>query len=161
MNEQEWLACESPAKMLNALPRDASSDRKTRLFLCACCRRVWHQLTGERARTAVKVAERHADGWASADERLAVTVEAARACQSGGGPSDAWVKRLAWAPGKSKVCRQASFTLERRRFERDDRDFCALVQEIFGNPFRRLPRPGASSGKGSKPAHAGEGTEAR
>jgi hypothetical protein len=67
MTEGEWLACTDPQMMLEHLRAEAS-DRKHRLFACACCRRIWELLQGE-GRRAVAAAEGHADGLVAADER--------------------------------------------------------------------------------------------
>src|SRR5262249_29653761 len=40
MTEKEWLACTDPNPML-AFLRLKTSERKLRLFVCACTRRVW------------------------------------------------------------------------------------------------------------------------
>jgi hypothetical protein len=61
MTEQEWLACTDPTPMLEFL-RDRASDRKFRLFACACCRRTWRLLNTDQNRRAVEAAERCADG---------------------------------------------------------------------------------------------------
>ena len=60
MTEAEWLACEDPGPMLSLL-REQASDRKMRLFGCACVRQVWYVLEDDRERQATEVAERHAD----------------------------------------------------------------------------------------------------
>ena len=79
MTEAEWLACSDPRALLNWLqqasikrsPEDISlpcpSDRKLRLALCACCRRVWGSL-GPMGRAAVECAEFVADAVLSAKE---------------------------------------------------------------------------------------------
>jgi hypothetical protein len=65
--EQEWLESNYPGKMLYL--QFNASDRKLRLFACACCRRIWHLMTDERSRHAVDVAERFADGLVTDEDR--------------------------------------------------------------------------------------------
>ncbi|HEY7312362.1 MAG TPA: hypothetical protein VH643_23565 [Gemmataceae bacterium] len=76
VTEAEWLDCTQPERMLEYF-RGKASDRKLRLFACACCRRGWDWLDDECARQAVEIAERDADGLAGAED-LAVAWETFR-----------------------------------------------------------------------------------
>ncbi len=62
MAESDWLLCRDPARLL-ALAPVALSERKLRLIGAACCRAVWKHFPNDCDRTAVEVAERHADGF--------------------------------------------------------------------------------------------------
>ena len=72
MTEAEWLACADPNHVLKFLGGNflsgSGSERKLRLFTCACCRRIWHLLADERSRRNVEITEKYVDGLASADE---------------------------------------------------------------------------------------------
>jgi hypothetical protein len=78
VTEEEWLICTDLTPMLTFL-RGKVSDRKLRLFACACCRRVWHLMTDERSRRAVETAERSADGLANDRELHQAVLAADRA----------------------------------------------------------------------------------
>ena len=114
MTEADWNACADPAAMLEAL-HGTASDRKMRLFACACVRTAWDWLTGPPSRRDVEVAERFADGEADAKEmdragrtaftplemhaprpETAALYEAAECADP-----DAWAARLAKALGVS------------------------------------------------------------
>ena len=69
MTEAEWLTGTDPVPMLDFL-RDRATDRKLRLFSCACARLLWEQLPPGDLRGAVEAGERLADGQASEEERL-------------------------------------------------------------------------------------------
>jgi hypothetical protein len=70
MTEADWFSCSDPQLMLAFLHERGASERKRRLFACACCRDVWDLIVAmEEARIgygcrAVLSAERCADGLA-------------------------------------------------------------------------------------------------
>jgi hypothetical protein len=79
MDEGKWLKATHPHALVDYLRGvGQASPRKLRLFAVACCRRIWHLLTDERARRSVEVAERYADTAASDAERLAAQRAAAQ-----------------------------------------------------------------------------------
>jgi hypothetical protein len=84
MTEAKWLACADPAPMLKFVDGKAS-DRRLRLFACACCRCIWQLLPPGPSREAVRVAEDYADRQAgdrvrqAAEERAEVVRAAAPA----------------------------------------------------------------------------------
>jgi hypothetical protein len=152
MKETEWLECTDPRPMLHFLERRAS-DRKMLLFACACCRRVWRQLSVEGSRHAIGVLERYADGlvtvqrmiWganaagggSSRPVGLAVfrVAAAARKSPAAAGFEAAWV---AAAEIPSAAARGA-----RRRGSHPDTAEdaeraaqCCLLRDLFGNPFQ-------------------------
>jgi hypothetical protein len=75
MNELEWMHSVDPDAMLRFLQGQVD-DRRLRLFACACCRRIWNLLDRPPSRWAVEVAERYADGLATAKERAAARTAA-------------------------------------------------------------------------------------
>jgi hypothetical protein len=63
VTERDWLNSKDSQEMLNFVEDIGHwSERKLRLFGCACCRRVWHLLTDSKWRKAVEVVEKYADG---------------------------------------------------------------------------------------------------
>ena len=79
MTEAEWLDCTDLFDLLGQVRGEQShrnvpcttSERKLRLFACACCRRIWNLLGDQRSKDAVLVGERLADCRATEEERAA------------------------------------------------------------------------------------------
>jgi hypothetical protein len=158
MTEAEWLACDDSGPMLNFL-RGKASERKLRLFACACARRAWHLLPDERSRRAVEVAERLADGLAGPEAVRAARAAADELWVGAGRPAtlalDA-AAEAAWAAlheVASQAAEQAATgaewaagarsnpaaTLPARVAERKAQ--ADVLRCLFGpSPFRPLPR---------------------
>ena len=92
ITEAEWLATERLRPMLRLVNRKAHA-RKLRLFACACARRVWGRVSHKVGRRAVEVAEKFAEGLATAEE-----LSAARSALSGSRPT----RRCGDAAGTSR-----------------------------------------------------------
>jgi hypothetical protein len=64
-DEEDWLACTDPYLMLDFLQLSPTSDRKLRLFACACFRRNYPELTQQRVQNALHLIELYAEGFRS------------------------------------------------------------------------------------------------
>ena len=60
MSEADWRECGDPEELLKSV-WDRVSERKARLFACACCRSIWN-LLADWGRADLEAVERMADG---------------------------------------------------------------------------------------------------
>jgi len=145
MTEQESLAGTAPGIMVNYL-RDRGSERKLRLFACACCHLVWDLLTDWRSRHAVESAERFADNTVGVEDLFTARAPAEQAIWT---LTNAAARNAARAAVDTTRCAgllsgtawyaamNASNVLTR---DPDlQRTHVALLHCIFGNPFRPSP----------------------
>src|SRR5207302_4891213 len=127
-----------PDPMLQYLRRRACK-RKLRLFACACVRRIWRHLTDARSRAAVEVAERYADGLATARQLARARKEAAWAAAWSGrrdaAEAAAWVAAAAAEAGWVEMAASRAYLAERTD-EVVRHPQCEILRDIFGNPFQ-------------------------
>ena len=158
MTEEEWLSSVDPTPMLEFVQGKAS-DRKFRLFACACCRNVWSLIVEERWRKAVEIAEEFAD-QACSSERLKEGWDAEGVTAVGHAIDGATAADARWgADWAASNAVQAATEFRLRSFERPNRGDIgawakrrrereqsseqserkiqtARLRDIFGNPFR-------------------------
>jgi hypothetical protein len=150
MTEIEWLNGTYLGALVQHL-RGKASDRKLRLFACACVRQVWHLLEDERSRQAVVSAEMFADGQITV-EQLATARNAAQSAKDAVKASKwavrdaanaAWVscrvegEVAAWAAAwntRSSAARGTDQTV----MDSVMKGHCDLFREVFGNPYHRV-----------------------
>jgi hypothetical protein len=157
VTESEWLACADPGAMLRrlngdrdyaaGLPAAPPSDRKLRLYACACARQAWHLLSDPRGRNAVEVAERYADGEGDLTDRL-------RRCDSyldleaPHGP--AWVLAFnACRPNPDRLREAIMFPSSAVNAVVTPALQAALLRDVVGNPWR----PATLCGLSRRPFH--------
>jgi hypothetical protein len=136
MTEAEWLAATDPGPMLEFFrERWGASDRRLRLFACACGRWLWAPLT-DGDRRAVEAGEWFADGLISAKEGDAARYAQSQAvpgrlpdpCRAAGTATFA----SSWAAAGMTAAHAAEAGV-------DGPILAALIREIIGNPFRPAP----------------------
>src|SRR5262249_7979746 len=157
MTADEWPSSCDLVAMLKCLHGKAS-DRKARLFACACCRRAWEYFEAEQSRRAVEAAEQYADGLADAETMQEAHDAASRVLTFGGsareGPFAATEAVVYRPPDPHEMTANrpfeptiyfsrtfwwvfASSWLELPRQERRNETArqAALLRCIFGDPF--------------------------
>ncbi|VTR93435.1 Uncharacterized protein (Fragment) OS=uncultured bacterium PE=4 SV=1 [Gemmata massiliana] len=144
MTEAEWLACEEPRPMIQFL-RGWVSDRRLRLFGCACYLNLWIRFpVAELYRDVLRASEAYADqrisksqfklsrkkgDWEKVPcvtgEAWEVAQGAARDCSGESSKrvqrGDKWEDQVIWERPEETVIQ------------------VGLIRCIFGNPFRPVP----------------------
>jgi len=154
MTEAEWLACTDPTEMMYvSFEQGRWTERQDRYFSCACCRRIWHLLTDEPSRTAVRVAERFLDGLATPEEletasraaqihpgfaasAAAIAAFPTRELGNNGIDVAAYAANAAHYADAKAFSGEADWDRAGRAEQTAQAD---LLRDIVGNPFRPLP----------------------
>ncbi len=127
MTEEEWLTSTDPDEMLKQLSRRAS-NRKLRLFGCACYRHVPHLFADAKVRSAVEITERFVDGLASKAE-LAHTLSLAFSMMWNSGGM-AYPTPRGVHEARHKAALAAPDGTAERQYQ------VAVLHDLFGNKLR-------------------------
>jgi hypothetical protein len=139
MTEAEWLESADVIEMLKSLA-GKTTDRKLRLFGCACCRRAWDLLAEECFRNAVEVAERFADGLADKKQLSTARSTSGAALERNGlagvsGPAYCALGS-AWSATRMPAWTAAIYPLWVFTGDTERAAQAALFHEVFGNPYQ-------------------------
>jgi hypothetical protein len=120
-----------------------ASDRKLRLFACACCRRIWELLPSEASRRLVAAVEDHPNGSCdNPDLKAAIITASRRERQFSADPGYWAVKCLGrsyykWDTVTATQCAMLRAAVRKGDDSHAERAAQAvLFRDIFGNPFR-------------------------
>ncbi len=136
MTEAEWLACEDPLLMISnvcvwerhtfhelgrfvGLLRPNNTERKYRLFACACARQAQGLFSDPHSRRAIELAELYADGKAEIRDLIATRIRIE--------PRAVGITKR---DARLAACSVASAVAERGA------SLANTFRDIFGNPFR-------------------------
>ena len=146
MTEAEWLAGADPGPMLKYLHGKAT-DRKMRLFGCACCRLIWDLFPDRLNRDMVVAIEDHPDGaFSDPDLDAAISASSLRESELSSNPAY-WVakylgrgfyKLTAGASALTVALRAASTAPEGPAREAHRVEQAELLWDIIG-PLPFLP----------------------
>jgi hypothetical protein len=135
----EWLACTNPDPMLRFLwPK--KQKRKLALFGVGCCRHIARLCSDERGLIAIDIAERYADRKAKINE-VRVARRNAREDASGiARPLGHYVHEIAVLYNAAfNAFLVSEYALKAASDQAAEKAFqCALLREIFGDPFQRI-----------------------
>jgi hypothetical protein len=125
--------------------RDRASDRKLRLFCCACCRRLWH-LLDPLARKVVEAFEQEIDGsakWSAVVSEAELWEYTRRQCQPGTASHVAIMVNAAhagaaWAAAWNVVgeARRVVGLASPGDTYEEARAQAAILRDVFGSPLR-------------------------
>ena len=150
MTKQQWIDSTDPVRMLLFLQRKAS-NRKLRLFGCACCRRIWELLPDQSNRDLVAGVEDDPNGTL-ADLEAAIVASSRREYELSRDEGYWAVKYLGRSFYKftpldavGVVARRVADRVGGTDNSAAERESQAhLLRDIMGNPFHPLPpRPEA------------------
>ncbi len=142
MTEAEWLACEVPVLLADAA-HEMVSERKYRLLAVACCRRLRRHVEAPLWFESIQTAELAADGLIGPQElRLIFQDVVATFEQAGfsrGTPENDGILLNTWSGmAIGATCRNPRSEMIYNVFSILDVTACALLRDIFGNPFRSV-----------------------
>jgi hypothetical protein len=157
LTEEEYLRMEYPggaAALFNSRTPLRTSTRKVRLYLCACCRRVWDWLGTDANRAAVEAAERAADGlmrimdlrpYYEATSYVSAPLRRYSNARCNPARDAAWpfawptgtsTHGATWLAGCHRAGEQADESAQDAVMKAEMAAQCALIHDLLGNPFR-------------------------